>query len=47
MLLSIILKKPDIEEETETSEESQMTNQLLPDEELLYKNPVKCTCIKY
>lgn len=42
MLLSIILKRPDIEEETETSEESQMTNQLLPDEEMLYKNPVKC-----
>ncbi|XP_062619009.1 polycystin-1-related protein-like [Saccostrea cucullata] len=41
MLLSIILKKPDIEEETETSEESQMNNQLLSDEELLYKNPVK------
>lgn len=42
MILSIILKRPDIEEETETSEESQMTNQLLPDEEMLYKNPVKC-----
>lgn len=42
MLLSIILKRPDIEEETETSEDSQMTNQLLPDEEMLYKNPVKC-----
>lgn len=41
MLLSIILKRPDIEEETETSEENQIANQLLPDEELLYKNPVK------
>lgn len=47
MLLSIILKRPDIEEETETSEDSQMTNQLLPDEEMLYKNPVKCIYTLY